>query len=91
MSRECKAEERVNILDCFMVNVSRSKPDLKTRCLVLKVSKVNRPLDKGKREREMRKILGSTVWYQPSSLQSPEVLSKEEAVVVTSKCRSAHK
>ena len=93
------------MLDNFIVKMTRSKHDDETRCLVLKaglrgyfemvevevmgLSKVIRLSDEGKREREIRKILGSTVWYQPNNLQSPGVL-KDEEVAVTSKTRSAH-
>merc|ERR1712059_67466 len=45
---------------------------------------------RGKREREICRILGPTEWFQPRHLQSPEVC-KEEEVAVTSKSRSAHK
>jgi hypothetical protein len=56
------------------------------------ISKVNRPEDEGMRERNIKKILGPTEWFQPRHLQSPEVCSKKEKeVAVTSKSRSAHK
>ena len=57
---------------------------------VMGVSTVNRPAYEGKKEREMRKILGSTVWCQPNNLQSPDVLTNVEEVAVTSKSRISH-
>ena len=81
VSRECKLDERVQILDRFMAKMARSKHNEKTRSEVLKAglrgyfkmvgnvlmgfSKVNRPADMGRREREIRKILGPTEWFQP--------------------------
>ena len=94
------------MLNDFMVRMARSQHTEGVRVNALKAglrgyfkmvegevmgtSKINRPADEGKREREICKILGPTEWFQPRHLQSPEVC-KEEEVAVTSKSRSAHK
>ena len=109
VSRDSKTqkEERLNVLNCFMVKMAKSRHSEATMYKVLKAglrgyykmviselkgfSKINRSVDMGRREREIRKILGPTEWFQPRCLQSPEVYSKkEEEVAVTSKSRSAH-
>ena len=57
---------------------------------IMGVSKVNRLVDEGRREREIRKILGPTEWFQPRHLQSPEVCTeREEEVVVSPKSQSS--
>ena len=106
MSRECEWEERVSVLNHFMVKMARSGHTEEAREKILKaglrgyykmvkneitgVSKVNRPADEGRREREIKKILGPTEWFQPRHLQSPEVCTeKEEEVVVSPKSWSS--
>ena len=106
MSRECEWEERVSVLNHFMVKMARSGHTEEMRGEILKaglrgyykmvekevlgVSKVNRLADEGKREREIRKILGPTEWFQPRHLQSPEVCTvKEEEVAVSLKSWSS--
>ena len=106
MSRECEWEERVSVLNHFIVKMARSGHTEEMRGEILKaglrgnykmvekevlgVSKFNRLADEGRRQREIKKILGPTEWFQPRHLQSPEVCTaKEEEVAMSPKSQSS--
>ena len=100
-------EERVEVCNKFMIKMWKSGHDEETRLQIMKaatrgyykmvenevlgVGRVNRPADEGKREREMRKILGKTEWYQPKLMQEGgEACKSEEEEPVTPKTWRSH-
>ena len=107
MSRTCMIEERVDESNKFMIKMWKSGHNEETRVQIVKaatrgyykmvenevlgVGKVNRPANEGRREREIRRVLGRTEWYQPKlTKEGGEVCKSEEEEPVTPKAWRSH-
>ena len=107
MSRWSTVEERIEVINKFMIKMWKSGHNEETRIQIVKAAlrgyykmvenevlgmgRVNRSADEGKREREIRRVLGSIEWYQPKFIkEGGEVCKSEEEETVTPKTWRSH-
>ena len=107
MSRTSTIGERADVSNKFMIKMWKSGHNEETRSQkvkaasrgyygmveneVLGVRKVNRSANEGKREREIKRVLGKTEWYQPKFIkEGGDDCKSEEEEPVTPKTWRSH-